>query len=83
MLGRFTNNKNGSRDLRSYGTPDCRPGTSIRSPLVNFINILCAAFAPIFFCQEIQSQTVIRENLLKALLYEKDSCKMLMKLTPS
>jgi len=48
--------------------------------VVNFINILQAAFAPIFLHQKLQSQTVTREKLCKALLYEKVSSKMLMKL---
>jgi len=48
---------------------------------VNFINILQAAFALLFFCQKIQSQTVSKEKLLKTLLYEKVALKMLMKLT--
>jgi len=53
--------------------------------LVNFINILQAAFALTFLCRKNQSQTVIKENLRKALLYQKvarEKCKMLMKLTP-
>jgi len=29
-----------------------------------------------------QTQTVIREEMYKALLYKKGNCKMLMKLTP-
>jgi hypothetical protein len=53
------------------------------TPVVNFINILKAAFAPIFFCQKIQIQTVTREKqLCITLLNEKGVCKMLMKLTP-
>jgi len=37
----------------------------------------------IFFCQKkIQSQTVIREKLSKALLYNQSECKILLKLTP-
>jgi len=48
---------------------------------VNFINILLATFAPIFFGNKIQGQNVTRENLRKALLYEKFVRKMLMKLT--
>jgi len=47
------------------------------TPVVNFINILRAAFAPI-----LQSQIVIREKLLKTLLYKKIKRKMLLKLTP-
>jgi len=54
-----------------------------RSPVVNFINILRAAFAPIVFHQKnSQSKTVIRAKLHKALLHKKVACKMLMKLTP-
>jgi hypothetical protein len=41
------------------------------SPVVNFINILQAAFGPIFYGQKLQSQTVIREKLCKALSYKK------------
>jgi hypothetical protein len=52
------------------------------TPVVNFIKILRAAFTPIFFCQKLQSQTVIREKLRKALSYEKVESKVLMKLTP-
>jgi len=53
---------------------------------VKFINILRVPFTPIFlrqyFCAKIlQSQSVARENLRKALLYKKFVCKMLMKLT--
>ncbi len=45
--------------------------------VVNFINILQVAFAQIFFCQ-----TVIKEKLCKAPMYQKGASKMLMKLTP-
>jgi hypothetical protein len=48
--------------------------------VVNFIKILRAAFVPIFFAKKIQSHTVIREKLRKALLKEKVRRKMLMKL---
>jgi len=51
-------------------------------PVVNFTNILQAAFAPIFFGQKLKSQTVIREKLPKILLYKRDACKMFVKLTP-
>jgi len=51
-------------------------------PVVNFFNILQAAFEPIFFCQKIQRQTVIRENLQKSLSNKKGARKMMMKLTP-
>ncbi len=37
----------------------------------NFTNILGAHFALIFFQQKSLSQTVIRENLCKTLLYQK------------
>jgi hypothetical protein len=50
------------------------------TPAVNFINILQAAFAPIFFCQKLQSQTVTREKLHNTLLYKKSRKKMLVKL---
>jgi len=42
---------------------------------VNFINILRAAFLPIFFCQKIIIQTVTREKLQKAVLQEKFHAK--------
>jgi len=47
----------------------------------NFINILQASFAPIFFPKKFQSQNVTREKLLEALLCKKNVRKMLMKLT--
>jgi hypothetical protein len=51
--------------------------------VIDFINILQAAFAPIFFCKKnLQSQAVIREKLQKSLSYEKGARIMLMKLTP-
>ncbi len=50
--------------------------------VVSLINILRAAFAPIFLPQRLQSQTVIRKKLRKARLCQKVTCKMLMKLTP-
>ncbi len=40
---------------------------------VNFINVLRATFAPIFFAKKLQSQNVIREKLRKALSYEIDT----------
>jgi hypothetical protein len=43
--------------------------------VVNFINILRAAFAPIFFLLKLQSQTATKEKLRKALLYKKVGCK--------
>ncbi len=48
---------------------------------VNFINILRADFAPIFFRQKLQCQTVIREKLRKTLFYQKFERKMFMILT--
>ncbi len=50
--------------------------------VVNFINILRAAFAPIFLQQKLQRQAVTRVKLCKALSYKKGKRKMLMKLTP-
>jgi len=50
-------------------------------PLVNFTNILWAAFELIFLRQKLQGKTVIREKLRKAILYKKGACKMLVKLT--
>ncbi len=52
-----------------------------------FINILQAAFVPIFLCpyscaKKLQSQIVIREKLHKTLLFAKGVRKVLMKLTP-
>jgi len=41
------------------------------TPLIDFINILQAAFGPIFLRKKNQSQTVIREKLRKALSYKK------------
>jgi len=58
------------RDL--FLTESCRP------PLVNFINILQAAFAP----KIIQSRNVIREKLRKSLSYEKSASNLLMKSIP-
>jgi len=53
------------------------------APFVNFINILRASFAPIFFCQKNYKakQTVIIEKLHNSHLYDKVLSKMLMKLT--
>jgi hypothetical protein len=57
--------------------------TGIRErPGVNFNYIIQAALAPYFYDKKSQSQTLIREKLHKALIYEKGVCKMLMKLTP-
>jgi len=51
--------------------------------VVNFINILRAAFATIFFPpKNCKAKTVTREKLCKTLLYKKFENKMLMKLTP-
>jgi len=51
-------------------------------PVVNLINILHQLLCQYYFAKKLQSQTVIRENLLIALLYKKGKCKMLMKLIP-
>jgi hypothetical protein len=40
------------------------------APAISFINILQAAFGPIFLRQKIQSQTVSREKLCKTLSYK-------------
>jgi len=41
---------------------------------VNFVNILRAAFALIYFTKKIQSQTTVtREKLRKTLLYKKNA----------
>jgi len=45
-------------------------------PVVNFINISQAAFLRLFFCQKLQSQTVIREKLQTALSHKKVAPKM-------
>jgi hypothetical protein len=55
-----------------------RKNSYLMSPIVNFINILRAAFAPIFFYQKLQSLT--KEKLHQALSNEKGALKMLMKL---
>jgi len=45
-------------------------------PVVNFINILGAAFVPMYSCaKKLQSQTVTREKLCKIFLYKK--CRVL------
>jgi hypothetical protein len=49
--------------------------------VVNFINILGAAFAPILLTKKLQSQTVTREKQGKTLLYKKGARKMFVKLT--
>jgi hypothetical protein len=41
------------------------------TPVVNFTHILRAAFALIFFCQKITSQTVIREKMRKNTFIQK------------
>jgi len=58
--------------------------SNLKRATANFINILQAAFAPIFFRQKSQCQTVIREKLRKpqSTFVQKVSSKMLMKLTP-
>jgi len=48
---------------------------------VNFINILCPHFAPIFWNQKITRLNVTRKKLLNLLLYTKFALKILMKLT--
>jgi hypothetical protein len=50
-------------------------------PGVTFTNILCALFCQYFFAKKLQSQNVTREKQCKALLYQKCSRKMLVKLT--
>ncbi len=48
------------------------------TPVVNFINVLRSAFAPVFFpfAKKFQIQTVTREKLSKTILYTK---KLLVK----
>jgi len=50
------------------------------TPGVNYINILCAIFLPISFCQKIQSQNEL-EKSCATLSYKKHTHQMLMKLT--
>jgi len=54
---------------------------AILRPGVNFINILQAALHQYFCTKKLQSQTVIREKLRKALSHDKRTSIMLMKLT--
>jgi len=57
--------------------------TEIDSSSQFSLNILQASFAPIFYLQKNQSQTLIREKLLcKGLSYEKGVYKMLLILIP-
>jgi len=57
---------------------------SRRRSVFNFINILCAAFVPIFLLQKkLQSQTVTREKAAQNTFVQKSACKMLIKLTPA
>jgi len=53
-----------------------------RRAAVNSTNILWAAFEQYSLAKKLQNQTVSGEKLLKTLLNEKASCKMLVKLTP-
>jgi len=46
---------------------------------IDFSKILQLAFAPIFFGQKIQIQTVSRETLRQTLLHNKTACKMFVK----
>jgi hypothetical protein len=50
--------------------------------VVNFINILCAAFAPIFLRQKSANIEVKYKKLRAKHLYDKAARKMLVKLTP-
>ncbi len=50
--------------------------------VVNFTNILHTAFAPIYFCQKLQSQTDSKEKLWRTLSHKKAVHKILVKLTP-
>jgi len=65
---------------RSKGLKNKLEGCTFATLGIIFTNVLRGAFGPTFFCQKLQSQTVIRE--IKALSYEKVESKMLMKLTP-
>ncbi len=51
--------------------------------VVNFANIIQAAFTQIFFSsKKLQTQTVSIKNLFKTLMYYRAAHKMLLKLTP-
>jgi len=52
------------------------------TPVVNFINILQAAFAPIFLCQKIAKPNCNEKKAAQNTLVQKVENKMLMKLTP-
>jgi len=52
------------------------------TPVVNFINVLRAAFSQIFLHQKITKLKHKWKKAAQRLLYEKGTCKMLMKLTP-
>jgi hypothetical protein len=52
------------------------------TPVVNSTNILRAASEPMFFCQKLQIQTVIKEKLCKTLLCKKGAYEMLVKFKP-
>jgi hypothetical protein len=52
------------------------------TPVVNWTNILQAAFALKFLDKKLQSQTVSKEKFQKTLLHEKGTRKTMVKLTP-
>ncbi len=58
-------------DIDGINQVDVLFGESDLPPGVNFINILQTAFAPLFFCQKSQGQTVIRSKLCNSLSYKK------------
>jgi len=54
------------------------------TPVFNFIKILRAAFAPIFFCQKITKSNCnyVEKSCAKLFCMEKGARNMLVKLTP-
>jgi len=60
-----------------------RSGKNVEANLKAISSTFCEQFLCRYsFAKKLQSQTVYRENLHKAFLYEKGAHKMLMKLTP-
>ncbi len=62
---------------------DKKTGIELGPPCVNFINILQAAFAPIFFCQKKKSKPNCNQReAAQSTFVQKNVLKWLMKLTP-
>jgi len=59
-----------------------RPESKWCCSVVNFTNILQAAFSMILLARKLKSQNLSKEKLCKALSNKKGAHKMLMKLTP-